>query len=104
MENVTGWVLSPDGQWIAKLLSVALATQAWIAWTLRDRPHRGVAQALAFYQLASATTDWVIWVTVDGVFSTTTGQVLVVASIVTHYTLGLLLVRALVSDQRTSLV
>lgn len=29
--TVTGWVLSADGQWIAKLLSVALASQAWVA-------------------------------------------------------------------------
>jgi hypothetical protein len=55
--SVTGWVLSPDGQWVTKLLSIALGSQAWVAWTLRDRPHVGVAAALAFYQVGSATAD-----------------------------------------------
>lgn len=41
--SVTGWVLNADGQWLAKLLGMALASQAWVAWTL------------------SATVDWVMW-------------------------------------------
>ncbi|MGQ0548656.1 MAG: hypothetical protein ACT4PY_03180 [Armatimonadota bacterium] len=55
--SVTGWVLNADGQWLAKLLGMALASQAWIAWTLRKDPHLGVAKALAFYQIGSATID-----------------------------------------------
>jgi hypothetical protein len=47
--SVTGWILSADGHWVAKLLGVALASQAWVAWTLRTQPHPGVAAALAFY-------------------------------------------------------
>jgi hypothetical protein len=95
VENVTGWVLTADGQWLTKLLGLALASQAWVAWTLRDEPHLGVAKGLAFYQLASATADWVmwIWLTDDGIFSN--GAAIVVVAIVTHYLLGLLLVRAI---------
>src|SRR5690348_3283792 len=59
VRSVTGWVLSADGQWVAKLLGVALASQAWIAWMFRNHPHLGVAKALALYQLGSATADWV---------------------------------------------
>jgi hypothetical protein len=94
---VTGWVLSADGQWLTKLLGLALAAQAWVAWTLRNQPHLGVAKGLAFYQLASATADWVLWIVLadQGIFSTTTGRVLVAISIPTHYLLGLLLVRAI---------
>lgn len=95
VEAVTGWVLSADGQWTTKLLGLALASQAWVAWTLRDQPHIGVAKGLAFYQLASATTDWVMWIWLDddGIFSN--GHLTVVLAIITHYLLGLLLVRAI---------
>ena len=95
VENVTGWVLTADGQWLTKLLGLALASQAWMAWTLRDEPHLGVAKGLAFYQLASATADWVMWIWLadDGVFSN--GTAIVVVAIVTHYLLGFLLVRAI---------
>ena len=55
-------VLSADGQRLTKLLGLALAAQAWVAWTLRNQPHPGVAWGLAFYQLASATADWVLWI------------------------------------------
>jgi hypothetical protein len=97
IEAVTGWVLSADGKWLVKLLGLALASQAWVAWTLRGRPHLGVAKALALYQLGSATADWVMWIVLadQGVFSTTLGQVLVTISIPTHYAIGLLLVRAI---------
>jgi hypothetical protein len=95
--SVTGWVLSADGQWVAKLLSVALASQAWVAWTLRDQPHLGVARALAFYQIGSATADWMMWMALadQQVFSTAAARIGVLASIPTHYTIGLLLVLAI---------
>lgn len=95
VENVTGWVLTADGQWLTKLLGLALFSQAWVAWVLRNQPHLGVAWALAFYQLASATADWVMWIWLadDGIFSN--GSAIVVAAITTHYALGLLLVRAI---------
>jgi hypothetical protein len=95
VENITGWVLTADGQWLTKLLGISLATQAWIAWTLRDEPHLGVAKGLAFYQLASATADWVMWIWLadDGIFSN--GTAIVVVAIGTHYLLGFLLLRAI---------
>ena len=100
VENVTGWVLTADGQWLTKLLGLALFSQAWVAWVLRNEPHVGVAKGLAFYQLASATADWVMWLWLadDGIFSN--GGAIVVAAIITHYALGLLLVRAI---RRTSI-
>jgi hypothetical protein len=95
VENVTGWVLTADGQWLTELLGLALFSQAWVAWVLRNEPHLGVAKGLAFYQLASATADWVMWLWLadDGIFSN--GGAIVVAAIATHYALGLLLVRAI---------
>jgi hypothetical protein len=95
VENVTGWVLSADGQWLTKLLGLALASQAWVAWVLRNEPHLGVAKGLAFYQLASATADWVMWIWLadDGIFSN--GSLIVVLAIITHYLLGFLLVHAI---------
>lgn len=103
---VTGWNLSPDGQWVTKLLAVALGSQAWVAWSLRDKPHIGVAAALAFYQIGSATMDWVIWLTLadQGVFATTAARVGVLASIPTHYVIGFLLVVAIRSASRTVVV
>jgi hypothetical protein len=81
-----------------QLLGLALASQAWVAWVLRNEPHLGVAKGLAFYQLASATADWIMWIWLadDGVFSN--GQVIVVLAIITHYALGLLLVRAILAE------
>jgi hypothetical protein len=102
VENVTGWVLTADGQWITKLLGVALASQAWIAWTLRNEPHLGVAKGLAFYQLASATVDWVMWIWLSDQNIFSGGTTIVVAAIATHYLLGLLLVRAIRSASRAS--
>jgi hypothetical protein len=89
---VTGWNLSPDGQWVTKLLAVALGSQAWVAWTLRDKPHIGVA-----------TMDWVIWLTLadQGVFAASAAKVGVLASIPTHYVIGFLLVAGIRSASRT---
>jgi hypothetical protein len=102
VEAVTGWVLTADGQWLTKLLGLALASQAWVAWTLRNEPHLGVAKALAFYQLASATADWIMWIWLadEGIFSG--GTVIVVLAIGTHYLLGLLLIRAIRAVSSTS--
>jgi hypothetical protein len=93
---VTGWVLTADGLWIAKLVSMALASQAWVAWILRKQPHLGVANALAFYQVGSATVDWAMWLALadQGIFSTAAGRVSVIVSIPLHYTLGILLFAA----------
>ena len=94
---MTGWVLNADGQWLAKLLGVALASQAWVAWALRKTPHLGVARALAFYQIASATVDWLMWIALSnqGVFSTPAARIGVLIAIPTHYLLGLLLLLAI---------
>jgi hypothetical protein len=94
VQTVTGWVLTPDGQWLAKLMGVALASQAWIAWMFRRDPHLGVARALTLYQIGSATVDWVMWLALadQQIFSTTLGKLTVIASILVHYTLGMLLV------------
>jgi hypothetical protein len=94
VQSVTGWVLTADGQWLAKLMGVALASQAWIAWMFRHEPHLGVARALALYQIGSATVDWVMWLALadQNIFSTPLGKTTVIASILVHYTLGMLLV------------
>jgi hypothetical protein len=102
--SLTGWDLTADGQWIAKLLAVALFSQAWVAWTLRYTPHLGVALGLAFYQVASATADWVMWIVLsdDGVFANTRARILVIAAITTHYALGVLFLRAVRAARRHS--
>ena len=104
IEAVTGWVLSADGKWLVRLFGLALASQAWVAWTFRREPHIGVAKALALYQLGSATADWVMWIALadQNVFSTTLGQILVALSIPTHYALGFLLVRAIRTSRVTA--
>lgn len=90
---MTGWMLTPDGHWITKLMGVALLTQAYIAWIFRKKPHIGVAKGLAFYQVASATVDCVMWFAMkdEGIFSNTLAQTTVTAAIVSHYILGALL-------------
>jgi len=95
--TVTGWVLSADGEWLARILGVALASQAWVAWVLRREPHLGVAYALAFYQVGSATADWVMWLVLAdrGVFSTALGRAGAAASIPLHYTIGFLMLFAI---------
>jgi hypothetical protein len=91
---LTGWVLTPDGQWIVKLLGVALGFQAVIAWMFRKNPLIGIAWALAGYQLLAATIDWIMWLALsgDGIFGALLAQATVVASIIIHYALGVLLV------------
>jgi hypothetical protein len=96
----TGWHINPDGQWVVKLIAVALASQAFVAWTLRNHPHRGVAGGLAFYQLASATVDWLVWLTIPGVFATTQAKAGVLVAIPTHYLIGLLLILGIRASRR----
>lgn len=99
---LTGWNLSPDGHWIVKLMGTALLTQAHTAWTFRNEPHLEVAKGLAFYQMASATVDWCMWLTMPGIFETQQAKNLVIAAIGSHYALGLLLFRAIGLEEKTS--
>ena len=93
IKPATGWELTADGHWITKLMGIAMLTQAYIAWIFRRNPHIGVAKGLAFYQGASATADWVIWLTMkdEGIFNNSLAQTTVIAAIVSHYILGILL-------------
>jgi len=93
VRDTTGWELNADGHWITKLMGVALMTQAYIAWIFRKNPNIGVAKALAFYQLASATVDWVMWLVMkdEGIFNNSLAQTTVIAAIISHYLLGILL-------------
>lgn len=97
---VTGWQINPDGQWVVKLIAMALASQAMVAWVLRRQPHLGVARCLVFYQLASATMDWVVWLTIPGVFATTQAKAGVLVAIPTHYLIGLLLILGIRASRR----
>jgi hypothetical protein len=97
----TGWVLTADGHWITKLLGVALLTQAYVAWIFRKNPHLGVAKGLAFYQIASAVTDLLMWqfMSEEGIFNNSLSRTTVVAAIVTHSLLGILLLVAIRKNQ-----
>ena len=98
---VTGWDLSVDGHWIAKLIGLALGFMGYIAWIFRKQPHIGVAMGLAAYQIGSATMDWVMWLTMkdDGIFASSLAQTSVIAAIVSHYFLGVLLLIAIKKSQ-----
>lgn len=93
----TGWELNADGQWITKLVGIALLTQAYIAWIFRKNPHIGVAKGLAFYQIASATIDWIMWLVMkeEGIFNNSLAQTTVIGAIVSHYILGILIIIAI---------
>jgi hypothetical protein len=103
---LTGWSLSADGQWVTKLLAVALLSQAWIAWTMRNQPHQSVALALALYQVGSATADWVMWLSLadQGVFATALARAGVIVSIPLHYAIGILLLLAVAQSPRRQAV
>ena len=75
---------------------MALFAQAWVAWTMRNEPHIGVAKALAFYQMASATADWLMWMVLkdDGIFATS-GKAVIIGAITSHYIIGILLIFAI---------
>lgn len=95
--TVPGWSLTPDGQWLAKLMGVALGSQALVAWSLRAAPPLPVAWALALYQLGSAVVDAAMWITFrdQGIFPIAAGRWSVALSIPTHGLIGLLLVLAI---------
>ena len=100
LSAATGWNINPDGQWVVKLMAVALASQALVAWVLRRQPHLGVAGCLAFYQLASATVDWLVWLTIPDVFATTQAKAGVLVAIPTHYLIGFLLIMGIRASRR----
>lgn len=91
---LTGWVLTTDGHWLLKLFGMALAAQAYLAWAFRNETNILVARSLAFYQIASATVDWVMWIVLDGqgTFGTSFGQALIVSAIISHYAIGIMLI------------
>jgi hypothetical protein len=102
VKSLTGWELTADGHWITKLMGIALLTQAYVAWIFRNSPHIGIAIALAFYQVASATTDWVMWLamTDEGIFNNALARTTVLAAIISHYLLGILLIVGIMKAKR----
>jgi hypothetical protein len=62
-----------------------------------QKPHLGVAKGLAFYQIASATMDWTMWLVMqdEGIFSNSLAETTVIAAIVSHYFFGFLLIIAI---------
>lgn len=91
---VTGWQLGADGHWITKITGLALLFMGYIAWIFRKDPHIGVAKGLAAYQIASATMDWVMWLTMkeEGIFSNALAETTVIIAIASHYIFGILLI------------
>ena len=106
VSTLIGWNLSADGQWVTKLLGLALGAQAAIAWVLRDRPPLDVAWILAAYQLAAATADWLVWLALadEGIFANAMTRATVIASIPLHYAIGVLLIVAIRRHSREELV
>jgi len=90
---ILGWQLSPDGQWVTKLLGLSLLIQAALAWSLRERPPLAVAWILGAYQIGASGVDlWMWWLLADqGIFATTAARLSVLTAIPTHFLLGLLL-------------
>lgn len=68
-----------------------------MAWIFRKNPHIGVAKGLAFYQMASATMDWTMWLVMkdEGIFNSPLAQTTVIAAIVSHYFFGIFLIIAI---------
>ena len=90
---VTGWDLNADGHWITKIAGLALGFMAYTAWTYRKNPTVNLAIGFAAYQMASATIDWIMWITMkdEGIFGNALAQSTVIAAIISHYILGILL-------------
>jgi hypothetical protein len=91
--TIMGWNLSPDGQWVTKLLGLALGAQALTAWVLRDRPPIAVARILAGYQVGAAAMDAFMWVLLadEGIFANPLTRATVIVSIPLHATIGVML-------------
>jgi hypothetical protein len=100
--TVVGWDLSPDGQWVTKLMGLALLAQAAMAWVLRDRPVLAVAWIFAAYQAGAATADWVMWLVLadEGIFTNRLAQVSVIISIPLHYGIAALLLAGTINETR----
>ncbi len=103
ISTIVGWNLSPDGQWVTKLLGLALGAQAATAWVLRRQPPIAIAWILAVYQVTAATADWVLWLLLadDGIFANAMTRATVIASIPLHYGIGVLLFVAIARERRT---
>ena len=91
----TGFIPS----WLKRTMGVgtALGTMGYMAWIFRHDPHLGVAKGLAFYQIASATADWVMWLVMkdQGIFDNGLAQTTVTAAIASHYFFGICLIVAI---------
>lgn len=96
IEPVLGWKLTPDGQWVTKLLGLSLATQSVLAWLLRDHASRALAFTLAAYQIGATVIDVVLWTTLadQGIFSNPMASWSILAAIPTHLAIGAFLVVA----------
>lgn len=97
--SLLGWDLSPDGQWVTKLLGAALFTQAATAWFLRERATREVAVIFAAYQLLAVCIDAVVLTSLDGALANPMARASALIAIPTHGIIGLLL---LASAARTA--
>jgi hypothetical protein len=62
-------------------------------------PHKGVAIGLMAYQMASATIDWIMWITMkdQGIFGNPLAQYTVIAAIISHYLFGILLIAGIIN-------
>lgn len=60
-----------------------------------------VAKGLAFYQIASATMDWWMWITLkdEGIFNNFLAESTVIAAIVSNYFFGILLILLFISHE-----
>src|SRR5689334_12342338 len=101
---VTGWNLNADGQWITKLVGLALGFMAYTAWIFRKNPEIRLAQGLAAYQILSATIDWVMWIVMkdENIFNNALAKNTVIAAIISHYALGVLMLIAIKRYQVTA--
>src|SRR5690606_1980159 len=87
---ILGWQLSPDGQWVTKLLGLSLLIQAALAWSLRREPPLAVVWILGVYQIGASCVDLWMWVLLaeQGIFATFAARVSVITAIPTHFLLG----------------
>lgn len=92
--SLLGWQLSPDGQWVTKLLGAALLAQALTAWLLRERPPRSIAVVFAGYQLAAVAVDALVLLFLDGALAHPVARASAILSIPTHGLIGVLLLVA----------